>query len=419
MPDIDLLSRRAGDAAKAGRWTDAETLWREVHRLDPRHSRALFSLGVHALRDGRLTEARTLLEKAQLVAPSDPIVFMTLLRVLHEQGDAEAELRIIDAALAADAYFLPALLAKGEHAERQGSAASAALHYRNAVKIAPPPAQWPDLLRAQLAHAQTFAEQHGQNLQTHLGDALAPLLAGLPPAIAERWRESASIMSGRTQPYVQQANQLHVARLPPIPFYERTLFPWAAALEAQTAAIRDELRSALAAQPDDFTPYIALRPGQPVDQWAQLNNSTRWSHLSLWRNGRPDKPNLARCPRTRAALEAVDMASIGGLCPNAMFSALAPRSHIPPHTGETNARLVAHLPLIVPAGCTFRVGYDTREWREGELLVFDDTIQHEARNDSDELRVVLIFDIWNPLLAPEERAIVQALAAAARTFGAG
>jgi aspartyl/asparaginyl beta-hydroxylase (cupin superfamily) len=70
----------------------------------------------------------------------------------------------------------------------------------------------------------------------------------------------------------------------------------------------------------------------------------------------------------------------------------------------------------VPAGCRYRVGFDWCEWRVGECLIFDDTIEHEAFNDSDELRVVLIFDLWNPLLTPAEREIVKALAAAARSF---
>jgi aspartyl/asparaginyl beta-hydroxylase (cupin superfamily) len=112
------------------------------------------------------------------------------------------------------------------------------------------------------------------------------------------------------------------------------------------------------------------------------------------------------------------MAEIAGLCPNAMFSALAPHTEIPPHTGETNARLVVHLPLVVPEKCTYRVGFEHRVWREGELLIFDDTIEHTARNDSDELRVVLIFDVWNPLLAKEEREVVKALASAWRAYNA-
>ncbi|MGH8167365.1 MAG: aspartyl/asparaginyl beta-hydroxylase domain-containing protein [Woeseiaceae bacterium] len=99
-----------------------------------------------------------------------------------------------------------------------------------------------------------------------------------------------------------------------------------------------------------------------------------------------------------------------------MFSALAPKTHIPPHHGETNARIVAHLPLIVPDGCLYRVGFEQRQWKVGEVLLFDDTIEHEARNDSDELRVVLIFDTWNPLLSPPEREMVNAINAAAKSF---
>lgn len=99
-----------------------------------------------------------------------------------------------------------------------------------------------------------------------------------------------------------------------------------------------------------------------------------------------------------------------------MFSVLAPHTHIPPHHGETNARLVVHLPLIVPEKCTYRVGFEHRRWAVGETLIFDDSIEHEARNDSDELRVVLIFDVWNPLLSPGDRDMVKRLSAAKRQF---
>lgn len=99
--------------------------------------------------------------------------------------------------------------------------------------------------------------------------------------------------------------------------------------------------------------------------------------------------------------------------PNAMFSLLAPRTRIPPHTGVANTRLVCHLPLIVPPNCGFRVGETTREWRVGEAFVFDDTIEHEAWNESDELRVVLIIDLWAPALGATERAAVAAVIGAA------
>jgi aspartyl/asparaginyl beta-hydroxylase (cupin superfamily) len=109
---------------------------------------------------------------------------------------------------------------------------------------------------------------------------------------------------------------------------------------------------------------------------------------------------------------------VPGASPNAMFSLLAPKTRIPPHMGVANTRLVCHLPLIVPPNCGFRVGATTREWKIGEAFVFDDTIEHEAWNESDELRVVLIVDLWPPALSEAERtAVARVIAAAGVNFG--
>ena len=83
---------------------------------------------------------------------------------------------------------------------------------------------------------------------------------------------------------------------------------------------------------------------------------------------------------------------------------LQPHTRIPAHTGIANFRLVVHLPLIVPPDCGFRVGAETRQWRIGEAWVFDDTIEHEAWNDSDQTRIIFICDVWSPRLSQEERA---------------
>ena len=101
-----------------------------------------------------------------------------------------------------------------------------------------------------------------------------------------------------------------------------------------------------------------------------------------------------------------------------MFSLLKPHTHIPAHVGVSNARLVVHLPLILPPDCRFRVGNEVREWRVGQALVFDDTIEHEAWNDSDALRVNLIFDIWHPALDVEEcRGIAAIIEAGGQLHG--
>jgi aspartyl/asparaginyl beta-hydroxylase (cupin superfamily) len=103
------------------------------------------------------------------------------------------------------------------------------------------------------------------------------------------------------------------------------------------------------------------------------------------------------------------LCDIPNYAPGAFFSVLKPRTHLPPHTGTTNTRSIVHLPLVVPEGCRFRVGADVRAWEKGKAWVFDDTIEHEAWNDSDQVRIILIFDIWNPLLTAAERDLVRAL----------
>jgi aspartyl/asparaginyl beta-hydroxylase (cupin superfamily) len=415
---IEQLVEQAGSLASSGRWDEAEEVWLEVRRREPQHPRALFSLGVHALKRGDGGAAHELLSAARKVAPSDLLVLMTLCAARQSLGDAEGEREAIEASLAIDPYFLPALLAKGRWIERFGSRASAAATFANALKVAPPPAHWPPSLRHELEHARDFAARYSEELDAFLARELEQRLRPLPGALAEQWREAASILAGKTKPYPAIANQLCVPRLPAIPFFERERFPFLAPLEAKTAAIRAELEAALAADRERFTPYIQYAAGQPLNQWRELNHSLRWSTLHLWRNGERVEENLARCPETARALAALPLAIVDGLCPNVMFSVLAPKARIPPHNGETNARVVAHLPLIVPEGCSYRVGFEWRRWRVGETLIFDDTIEHEARNDSDEERVVLIFDLWNPLLTGDERELVKALTAAARAFAA-
>lgn len=410
------LADAAVRAANAGDFAEAERQWRELLKFEPQNPQALFSLGIHALQRGDLKAGQEFLNAARAVAPRDLLVLLTLGNVHRQRADPAAEREAIDAALAVDPYYLPALLSRGDWLERYGSAASAAATLANCLKIAPPPSHWPEPLKPQLEHARAVVDRHSAAMLRHVSGLVADLQSQLPAALAPRWREAVKIVSGRAKPYFSECNQLHVPRLPAIPFFDRAEFPWLAEMEAKTPTIRDELAGALTAQQDQFNPYIAYRPGEPINQWRELNHSKKWSAYHLWRGGVPQRENLARCPQTTAALDQARMAEIGGLCPNAMFSALAPHSAIPPHNGETNARVVAHLPLIVPEGCTYRVGADERRWTVGEILIFDDTIEHEARNDSDELRVVLIFDLWNPLLAPVERAMVQAMTAAARSF---
>ena len=413
---LKSLADAAGKAASQGRWQEAEQLWQRLLGIDPRNAQALYSLGVHAFQRRDLTEAARSLQAAIAVSPREPVMLLSLSVVFREQAKREAELQAINAALAVDPYFLAGLLAKAAHLERFSQVRAAAAVYRNALKVAPRETHWPAELRSQLQHAKSQVEKFGAQLAEFLATRLAMPMHTLSPFEAQRWQEAGAIVSGRTQSYPSVSNSLLVPRLPAIPFFERESFPWVAAIEAKTEVITQELHAALAQQQQEFKPYIAYEAGMPVNQWQELNHSKRWSSYFLWRNGLPQTEHLAQCPETANALAAVEMTDIGGLCPNAMFSALAPHTQIPPHHGETNARVIVHLPLVVPPNCHYRVGFEHRTWKVGEVLIFDDSIEHEARNDSDELRVVLIFDVWNPLLSKAERDMVRAMSAATREF---
>ncbi len=80
--------------------------------------------------------------------------------------------------------------------------------------------------------------------------------------------------------------------------------------------------------------------------------------------------------------------------------------------------MICHLPLIVPPGCGLRVGSETREWVEGKAWVFDDSIEHEAWNNSDQTRVILLFEAWRPELSAKERELVTAMFGAIDDYSA-
>ncbi len=204
--------------------------------------------------------------------------------------------------------------------------------------------------------------------------------------------------------------------MPAEQFFDRRHFPWLGELEAATEMIRQELLVVLQDDLEEMQPYIQYPPGVPVNQWVELNHSPLWNSYFLWKDGVKDEAHCARCPNTAALLETLPLLRQPGFGPTAIFSVLAPRTHIPPHTGSTNTRSLVHLPLILPGPSRFRVGNETREWKMGEAWVFDDTIEHEAWNDADQTRVILILDLWNPYLSEAERELVSAMMSARKEF---
>jgi hypothetical protein len=359
-----------------------------------------------AARAGRIADARRLLEAAAQDTPGRLETWLKLSAMCRGTGDLAAAMAAVSRALALAPLDLSALLMRAMLLEKTGDEAAAGEAYGHALaqrsnREAPPPE-----LEPMLAHAE---ERYRRFQQA----ALARLLGAVPTGASHdeqaRIERFCSNIARITEPFPQQPSHFAYPGLPPTEFHDRAHFPWVAELEAATETIREEFDALVASEAAELVPYIQYPDDVPLRQWESLNRSRAWTAVHLLQNGNRIDRNARHCPRTMALLGRLPQPDVPGASPNAMFSLLAPHTRIPPHTGVANTRLVCHLPLIVPPGCGFRVGAETRPWQPGEAFVFDDTIEHEAWNDSGELRVVFIFDVWAWALSASERRAVAAI----------
>jgi aspartyl/asparaginyl beta-hydroxylase (cupin superfamily)/Tfp pilus assembly protein PilF len=413
---IPAMAQQARELTRAGRAAEAALLWQRILAADPNHTEALLALAVQALARKEPTTALGMLQHAATTAPSDPMVQVYQALAFKELGQPSEEMAAVTRALTIDPYFYPALLHKGMLLERLGKRRQAARVFKDVLKIMPDTARAAAGLKQAAAHAEAAVLENRLTLERHLDTVLADLRKRHSAARLDRFEETVQVMIGAKKRYSPEPVMFHFARLPPLQFYDDDLFPWLPELEAATEDIRRECEIVLAEQRDEFDPYIQYPPGAPVNQWQELNHSQRWATYFLWKHGERVDAHCERCPRTAAVVESLPLARTRNYSPNVLFSALEAHTVIPPHTGDTNARLVVHLPLILPPNCTFRVGNDTREWRYGKAWVFDDSVEHEARNDSDQLRVQLMFDVWNPFLSEAERELVDGLLNGVRDY---
>lgn len=223
------------------------------------------------------------------------------------------------------------------------------------------------------------------------------------------FRQSLDFLAGRATHYPSRPTRYFYPGLPNRQFYPLGRFKWTKKLAGQTKAIRQELEGLLskqAAADAGFVPYVESggREGSGVSH--PLLDNPDWSAFYLIKQGQRIEENIERCPKTWAAIEGIGEAVNPAPAPSVLFSLLEPGAAIPPHHGQINTRLICHLPIILPGDCGFRVGNETREWKDGEVFVFDDTIEHEAWNRSDKPRYVLIFEIWHPDLSQRQRTLI-------------
>jgi aspartate beta-hydroxylase len=352
--------------------------------------------------------ACALLQQLVAAAPQQLQYWLSLAAALRTLGRREEELQALERALGIDPTHLVVLLQKGALLDLMNKPRSAAAVYSHALHTLTAGTPLPPAVEAHVRHAEKRVRENSAALAELIETRLGTLRQAESPGGAYlRFDRCLDRVLGRRRVHTPEPTFMLFPYLSNYEFFEREGFPWLAQLEAASDSIREELLGVLSADQAGVEPYITFNEGLPINKWRELNHSRRWGAYFLWNQGRREEAHLARCPRTAATLAALPQVDIPGRGPTAFFSILDAHTRIPPHTGVTNTRLTVHLPLIVPPGCRFRVGGDVREWRVGTAWVFDDTIEHEAWNDSDVPRAILIFDVWNPQLTTLERDLVR------------
>ena len=300
---------------------------------------------------------------------------------------------------------LESLLAQGDAYAGKGDVKAAISFYQAALKATQSRTVDP-ATHARLGNAAGYIRQQADAYKA----SLRKVIDSRPdePAHTDRLRHAVEILTGERELFLQGPSVFYFPYLANRQFFEREEFDWVPALEAHTPAIKAELE-VLLREGADFQPYVEDEADRPRRDFHGLHGDPSWTAFYLWKDGRPVAENAKRCPAAIAALDQVPMSRIGARTPSVLFSKLTPGAHIPPHRGMLNCRLIGHLPLIVPGGCWLRVGNETRRWEEGKLLIFDDSFEHEAKNDSAETRIVLLFDIWRPELSDDEKAGISAI----------
>jgi aspartyl/asparaginyl beta-hydroxylase (cupin superfamily) len=408
---IRQLIETAAQASASGRAQEADRLVRQAEAEAPRHPLVLNETARRLLLSGDAGGAYALLKQAVGEDPSHASIWLNLAAALRGLQRAEEEMSAIDRALGLEPRNLRAMLQKASLQELQGQRRAAAMTYRHVLQSVPSGALPPQSLRPVFQYALQFVAANDKELEEFLESRLKALRERFKDEPLQRFDRCLETLLRKKPVYRPQPTFMYFPRLPAIEFYERSDFPWLDSIEAASDDIRAELINVLQEGPSVLRPYVDIPAGMPLDQWRELNQSRRWGVYYLWQEGIAIPDHIARFPRTVKALEAWPRCEVPGCSPTAVFSILDAKTHIPAHTGVSNTRLIVHLPLIVPPGCEFRVGAERREWLPGKAFVFDDTFEHEAWNDSDVPRAVLILDIWSPHVSIAERELVSRVSA--------
>ncbi|MBB5208849.1 aspartyl/asparaginyl beta-hydroxylase domain-containing protein [Chiayiivirga flava] len=421
--DIDAQLRQANLLLQRGDSAGATRLLRGVLDHDAANVPALNLLARLALGSGRAWDAVQILRRGVQANPRHPVLQHNLALALAQNNKMDHAIEALRTAVALKPDYLSAWLYLGGYLQKQRQEAAACGAFMRALSVGAalsrhgaPELQQPEI-RQMVQHAQAAVQQIRSDVFER---ALAPVRARVGREALARIQGAVDIYLQRrpaNYPPKQRPAGMFIPDLPPRPFFEREDLPWVETLEAGIPVIREELL-ALMQTDNPFTPYVQLPPDSPqARDWAIVNHSDTWASRHVYRHGELIESTAALCPRTVALLDTVPVMRIPGHAPEVLFSVLKARSRIPAHHGTVNGRLIIHVPLIVPFNCgALKAADEQRTWEEGKCIIFDDSFAHEAWNDSDHTRVVLLVDTWNPYLSEAEREAFSAALVAIDDF---
>jgi aspartate beta-hydroxylase len=418
LREMALNSLQQGDAVQA------EQRFLQLLELLPGNFEALQFLASRHMVRGDAIGAISLLLVAQRYAPGNATILHQLGTAQMAAGDFTGAARSLQESVAVMPAMFLARLRLGMALERLQQKDRALIAYFGAVNTAQAQGLWlsdastPPGLRDVVKQSIRFIEAGRHRLFDQI---LEPLRARYGRSELSRVEECLAIYLGEKQAVLPDSRQkpkfLYFPGIPSQTYYGSERFPWQAALEAATEAIKKEMKDVLA-EGLSLQPFLQADSPELLDAYlkASTDRPPAWDAYFFYRHGERYDDHCDRCSQTTGVLESLPLVRVRDHAPETLYSVLRPGTHILPHRGVTNTRLVTHLPLMVPENCALRVGGETHVWQEGRCITFDDTFEHEAWNKSAETRVVLIVDSWNPDLTEAERAAVTELVGAIGDF---
>ena len=424
LSSFQLRLENARRLAQSGDALVAEARLLELLGENPASAGTLAALAGLALQRSDTARALGFLERAVSADPGDLDLALYLAETLAQNGHLPRALGVLTPLLQRVPGYFPGWLLLGRLRDISGDGVGALRAWYQAVTRSQSAGHWMDT-QSTPAHLVGLVSHAVERVRVGCRELLLGSYENLRQQIgSEKLQRVDLALTGflgewdASPPDARQRPKFfHFPGLPVSPYLDPFLHSWAPQLQAAFPAIR---REALAVWAEDrkFENFLELsKAANPKEYLQGEGENPSWEAFFFYRHGRRNDANHRRCPETSAVLESLELCRVEGQAPEICFSVLSPGSHIMPHYGVTNTRTVMHLPLVVPTDCALNI-IDAGEhaWKEGELMLFDDTFQHEAWNRSSATRIVLLMDCWNPHLTPDERIAVKQLVETISSF---